>query len=75
MTPTVSHIPVSSFNCVGCDCGSCLGDAVKAIQKVDGVHHVRVDRTRTSLVVRYDESLADAGEFLDRIRAAKLNPV
>ncbi len=75
MTPTVSHIPVSSFNCAGCDCGSCLSDAVKAIQEVDGVLHVRVDRTRTSLVVRYDEGLADARQFVDRIRAAKLDPV
>ena len=75
MSPTVSHIPVSSFNCAGCDCGQCLGQAVSAIEQVEGVMHVRVDRTRTQLVIRYDASTADAATFLESIRAAKLNPL
>jgi cation transport ATPase len=66
---------VSSFNCAGCDCGACLSDAIRAVEGIDGVLHVRVDRTRTQLVVRYDPTTADAGEFLDQIRGAKLDPL
>ena len=75
MTPTVSHIPMSSFNCAGCDCGACLSDAVRAVEAIDGVLHVRVDRSRIRLVVRYDATMADADEFVDRIRTAKLDPL
>jgi copper chaperone CopZ len=75
MPPTAEHIPVSSFNCPGCDCGSCLSDAVKAVSGLDGVLHVRVDRTRTSLVVRYDETTVGSAEFRKRIRKAKLDPL
>jgi copper chaperone CopZ len=75
MAPIAEHIPVASFSCPGCDCGACLSDAVEAVRRIDGVLHVRVDRTRKSLVVRYDEATVGSTEFRDRIRQAKLDPL
>lgn len=75
MQPIAEHIPVKSFNCPGCDCGACLSDAVKAVSGMDGVLHVRVDRSRKSLVVRYDEAAVGVSEFRERIRQAKLDPL
>lgn len=71
MTPTVSHIPVDSFSCVGCDCGSCASDAAAAIASMDGVLHVRVDRRRRSFVIRHDPAV-DATSLHERIEAAKI---
>ena len=72
MTPTVSHIPVTSLSCAGCDCGSCASDAAAAIASMDGVLHVRVDRRTRSFVIRHDATVADATSLHERIAAAKI---
>ena len=74
MTPTVSHIPVDSFSCAGCECGSCASDAAAAIASMDGVVHVRVDRRTRSFVIRHDPTV-DAASLHERIEAAKIRVI
>lgn len=59
MNPTTSHISIRSFNCSGCDCGSCASEAVTTIQALPGVVHARLDRRNAGLVVRFDPELID----------------
>jgi copper chaperone CopZ len=77
MTPTTSspattHIPVASFNCVGCDCGACASDAAENLESIDGVVHVRLDRSRRAFVVRYQSGSVDEAMLVAAIRSAKL---
>lgn len=74
MTPTVSHIPVRSFTCAGCDCSACMSDAVASIESVDGVISVGVDRRLTAFVVRYDPSVTSTSDLVGCIEASRLEP-
>lgn len=72
MTPTVSHIPVRSFTCAGCDCSACMSDAVASIENVAGVISVRVDRRLTAFVVRYDASVTSTSDLVGCVEASRL---
>ncbi len=74
MTPTVSHIPVRSFTCAGCDCSACMSDAVSSIERIAGVISVRVDRRLTAFVVRYDPAVATPSDLVGCVEASPLEP-
>ena len=57
MPPTTTSVPVAAFACPGCDCRMCVSDAAKAIESLDGVVHVRVDRRKRAFVVRHEPTL------------------
>ncbi len=74
MTPTVSHIPVRSFTSAGCDCSTCMSDAVASMESVAGVISVRLDRLRTAFIVRYDPSVASESDLVGCVEASRLEP-
>jgi len=53
------------FACRGCDCGTCVTDSIREIQRIYGVDSVRVDRGRSQIVVRHDP----VGVSRDRLRS------
>lgn len=54
MTIAETRIALVSFTCDGCDCGSCVGDAMREIHQIPAVDHVRTDRRQSQIVVRHD---------------------
>jgi hypothetical protein len=54
MPLTETRLDLVAFTCPGCDCGECLTGALREMEAISGVEHVRIDRMRTQIVVRHD---------------------
>jgi copper chaperone CopZ len=63
-----TRIDLVSFTCDGCDCGGCVGDSMEAIHQIPGVDHVRTDRRRTQIVVRYNADEVSLAELREVVR-------
>ena len=74
MATTITNVPVVSLTCPGCDCRMCASDASRAIESLDGVRHVRVDRRRGEFVVRHDPALAGVDDIESCLTESGLDP-
>lgn len=66
------RIAVDGLSCHNCDCGACLTAAVAAIEAINGVVYVGIDRRTLSLVVRYDTSQTDPVVLQNAVRSSGL---
>lgn len=72
MSPTTTNVALSALTCPGCDCRMCLTEAVRCIESLEGVVHVRLDRRGQAFVVRHDPALADETSIRSCVSATGL---